>query len=199
MQQTVTGAARLNRRCYDKEGATGLYVIRLLIASDGGVFQATPIAAPSRASTPSAYSGVAPYIDSGRKPENEITRCLANALRKVRFRKFGGPTVGFDYPVVIEKRPPSEAKSPLRACEEDSDCVYRPQKSCACPSCGKIWRRAINRLTAKKWQKKKARSRARDRRRCRRLRRRRKCPPCEEKLVWRGSKLLCIDQQCSVR
>lgn len=111
MQRNVVGAARLNRQCLDADAESGLYVIRLMIEPNGAVSSATPRQAPSRGFDPAAYSGVARYLDRGPTPDNAVTRCLATAFQKLRFRPFGGPTVGFDYPVVVDKQPPSEAQS----------------------------------------------------------------------------------------
>lgn len=194
MQRNVVGAARLNRQCLDADAESGLYVIRLLIEPSGEVSSATPRQAPSRAFDPAAYSGVARYLDRGPAPDNAVTRCLAAALQKLRFRPFGGPTVGFDYPVVVDKQPPSEAQAKDRRCEQDADCTFRPPHPCGCPPCGKTWRRAISR---KVLDKQKKRSKRRRRNRC--AKRRRKCKPCSESGALRGKRALCLDGQCSVR
>ena len=154
MQTNVTGAARLNKGCLTKKAETGVYVIRLLIDPSGRVSQVAPRQAPERSADPSVYSGVARYINAGKEADNEVTRCYAAVFRKLRFRKFGGPTVGFDYPVVVERLPPSEAGGKERACESDDDCVFRQRSACKCPLCGKTWRRAINKKAAKKLKKK---------------------------------------------
>lgn len=190
MQRNVVGAARLNRQCLDAEAPSGLYVIRLMIEPTGEVSSVTPRQAPSRAFDPAAYSGVARYLDRGPTPDNAVTRCLVAALQKLRFRPFGGATVGFDYPVVVDKQPPSEAQAKDRRCEQDADCTFRPPKRCRCPRCGKTWRRAINRRVLAKQLRKRLRKRCP---------KRRKCKPCPEPAALRGKRALCIDGQCSVR
>lgn len=195
IQQVVDGAARLNRSCREQESETGLYVIRLMIAPDGRVTEVQPRRGPSREEEPATYSGVARYIEGARDPDTPVVRCLASALGTLRFRRFTGEAVAFDYPVVVENLPPSEPSGDDRRCEADADCVFRPRPPCACDPCGRHWRRAVSRKAAQK----QARFWLRQRRRLCRLRQRRPCPPCKEPGETRGKTALCIDGQCSVR
>jgi len=197
MQQVVDGAARLNRSCREKESPTALYVVRLTIEPDGSVSAVEPMAAQPREQDPATWTGVARYIEGGKDPETPVVRCFAGAFEKLRFRRFGGSTVAFDYPIVVENLPPSEPTSETRSCERDADCVRRPRAPCTCRPCGRRWRRAVNRATVEKWHKRWRRLRQRRRRWCRR--RVRKCKPCEEPLRWIGDRVLCIEGQCSVR
>jgi hypothetical protein len=107
MQSIITGAARLNRHCLAKgtqRTPAGLYVIRLIVGPSGRVQSATPMRAPSRASDPARYSGTPTYIDAGQPITNDVTRCYARAFAQLRFRRFSGPPVGFDHPVVVDRR-----------------------------------------------------------------------------------------------
>ena len=192
IQRNVTGAARLSRSCMDAGvAAGGLYVIRLFIEPSGQVSSAQPRSGPSRLAYPARYSGVPRYLDAGPTPDNPITRCYAAALRKLRFRPFGGPTVGFDHPVVVDPQPPSENTSRDRRCESDDDCAFRPQRACSCLPCGLIWRRAVNKKARRRLMKRKARAQ----RRCHQP----KCRPCKAKKIVRGKRALCIREQCAVR
>lgn len=197
MQRIITGAARLERACSNKEAETGLYVVRIIVAPNGRVQSATPRAAPSRSLDPGSYSGVPRYIDAGVAPDNEVTRCYARAFSRLRFRPFSGPPVGFDHPVLVEKVPPSEPQSAVRRCETDDQCVFRPEPPCAraCEDCGQRWRRAVNRDLAMKWQTQWASRRWRKKHCLKRPQRR--CKPCERPR--RGMRALCIDGQCAVR
>lgn len=195
IQRNVSGAVRLSRQCAENKALGGLYIIRLMIEPDGTVSSAELRSAPTRASDPGRYSGVPRYLDAGPQPDNAVTRCFAAALRKLRFRKFGGPTVGFDHPVVVNPLPPSEKHSKARECESDDDCTFLPRSPCACPRCGEVWRRSISKKALAKLGKR----RRRRGRRARRCRKRIKCKPCGEPRVMRGTRALCIRSQCSVR
>lgn len=197
MQQVVDGAARLNRSCRDKQSPTALYVVRLTMEPDGSVSSVEPMRAPLRSQDPASYSGVARYIDGGTDPDTPVIRCFTDVFRKLRFRPFGGPTVAFDYPIVVENLPPSEKVSEVRNCESDADCVRRPRRPCTCKPCGRTWRRSINQETADKWRKRWRKQRRRLRKRCRRVLKR--CKPCTEPTALVGEQLLCIEGQCSVR
>jgi hypothetical protein len=201
IQRNVSGAVRLSRQCAERKALGGLYIIRLMIEPDGSVSSAVPRSGPTRASDPGRYSGVPRYLDAGLQPQNAVTRCFAAALRKLRFRPFGGPTVGFDHPVVVDPLPPSQAHSKTRACDSDGDCGFRPENPCACPTCGEHWRSAINSKALAKLRKRRRRrsKRARRRRakRCRKLRK--SCKPCKKPRIVRGTRALCIRSQCSVR
>jgi hypothetical protein len=190
MQQMVDGAARLNRACRDQRSDSGLYLVRLFIEPEGKVSKVEPRRAPSRDRDAAAYAGVARYIDGDRAPDTPVVECFATAFRKLRFRPFGGDTVAFDYPIVVENLPPAETISPERRCISDEDCVFRPLPRCACPPCGPNWHRALNRQSAER-QKRQARSS-----KCPRHRR---CAPCGEPMILLGAKALCLDGQCSVR
>jgi hypothetical protein len=197
IQQLVDGAARLNRSCRDRRSESGLYKVRLMIEPDGRVSRVEPMRAPTRAEDPAAFAGVPRYLDGDHDPETPVIRCFADAFGKLRFRRFPGEAVAFDYPIVVENLPPSEAESEARRCEADEDCVFRPSPPCSCRPCGRSWRRSINRITVKRWRKRWRRQR---RWRCRRWRRRRRrCPKCNEPLVRLGKQALCLDGQCSVR
>jgi len=191
MQEVVDGASRLNAGCRRLESPTGLYLLRLTIEPEGAVSNVEPMRAPPRGADPATFAGVPRYIDGDHDPDTPVVRCFVAAFRKLRFRRFGGPTVAFDYPIMVENLPPSEATGEDRACEQDEDCVFRPPVPCACNPCGHTWRRAVSRRTLAKWQRS---WRRRRRRRCRR-----RCQPCTEPLVTLGSRALCIDRQCSVR
>jgi hypothetical protein len=192
MQVVVDGAARLSRSCRDRESPSGVYLLRLIIAPDGSVMAVEPRRAPRRAMEPAALSGAPRYLDGDRDPETPIVRCFADAFRRLRFRRFGGPEVAFDYPIVVENLPPSEPLGPSRRCESDEDCAFRPRPPCACPPCGRSWHQAVNRRTAGE-QRRKWRGQPR---KCHHQHR---CRPCSEPTSFLGSRAVCIDQQCTVR
>jgi hypothetical protein len=167
----------------------------VLIEPDGKVTSVEPRRAPSRSQDPSSYSGVAPYLDGEREPDTPVITCFASAFLRLRFRRFAGDRIAFDYPLVVENLPPAEPTSEQRRCQKDEDCLFRPPPRCACPSCGYTWRRAFNRETAKRQAVEKRRH---ARRKCSRAPRR-PCPACAEPLVLLGERALCLDGQCSVR
>ena len=195
LQQVVDGAARLNRACRDSWSESGLYLVRLTVEPDGRVSGVEPRRTPARQADPSAFAGVPRYLDGDKDPDTEVVRCFVKALGKLRFRRFSGDTVAFDYPIVVENLPPSEAPAEVRRCESDEDCLFRPRPPCACPPCGRHWRLAVNRDAIKalreKWR--------RQRRRLCRQRRRKKCPPCDRPVETLGKQALCLDGQCGVR
>ena len=80
---------------------------------------------------------------------------------------------------------PREPRSDERACEEDSDCVFRPEDPCGCAPCGTAWRRAVNERTAGELLAGGTSCEPAE------------CPDCTTE--WRGTEPVCVEGQCRVR
>jgi hypothetical protein len=83
----------------------------------------------------------------------------------------------------VPPAPPPQPWSKDRACEKDADCVFLPWRACACPPCGDAWRAAVNRDAAALKTRDSCAKPA--------------CPRCPTR--WLGSKVVCVNKQCTVR
>lgn len=102
IQLTIKKFRRRFRVCFKRYRNPGFYQMMVAIRPSGEA-EVTPLRAPTRAENPRYYAfrNIPEGVEGGKDVGSPTNLCLADAIERIRFNRYEGPTMKTVYPIIL--------------------------------------------------------------------------------------------------